>query len=77
MLDARGVVEQERLDRAEEEPGGIVDARRLLSGLARCASDLLKNEIAAGNLIAAQQGAFELRDEQSARRRRKLPEKFA
>jgi hypothetical protein len=46
----------------------------LLARFPRCPSQLLQHDVAAGNFVAAQQGALELRDQQSARLRRELPE---
>ena len=68
------IVDQERLDWLEEQAGGIADARRRHARLAHGPAHLLQHEIAAGDVLAAQQCAFELRDQQGARSRRKLPE---
>jgi hypothetical protein len=69
-------IDQERLEGTEEQPLGIADAGRTLARLAHRPTDLLQDEIAAGNLGAAQQCALELCDQQSARLRRKLPKKL-
>ncbi len=74
MLVRSRIVDQERLDRPEEQAGGIADARRGHARLAHRPAHLLQHEIAARDFVAAQQCAFELRDQQSARSRRKLPE---
>ena len=48
----------------------------LLAGIAHGGAHFLQQHVAAGNLVAAQHGALELRDEQSARPGRKLAEKL-
>ena len=77
VLVGRGPIDQERLERTEEQPLGIADAGRTLARLAHRAANLLQNEIPARNLGATQQCALELRDQQSARLRRKLPKKLS
>jgi hypothetical protein len=77
VLVGRGPIDQERLERTEKQPLGIADAGRMLARLAHRAAHLLQNEVPPGYLSAAQQCALELRDQQSARLRRKLPKKLS
>ena len=66
------IVDQERLERLEEQAGGIADARDALALLAHDVAQFLQNEIVAGDIVAAQQRAFEFADQQRTRRRREL-----
>ena len=76
LLFRRRLIDQERLDRGEEQPLRTADTKGMLAGVAHGAAHLPQHEIAARNLLATQQRAFELCDQQSASRRRKLPEIF-
>ena len=49
-----GIVDEERLDRREEQPGGVADARHRLACDANGAAQFLQDEVAAGRLFAAQ-----------------------
>ena len=71
-------VDQERLERTEERARGSADARRirLLAGVAHRGAHLLQQHVAAGDVIATQHGALELRHEQRACSGRKLPQKL-
>ena len=74
MLVRRRIVDQERLEGAEELSRRIADAGRRLARFAHRAPHLLQQEIAAWYFAAAQQRAFELRNQQSAGGRRELPQ---
>jgi hypothetical protein len=63
---------QERLQRPEEQPRRRHDARPAQAGLAHGAAHLLQQEVATGHVGAAQQGTFELGDQQSPFCRRQL-----
>jgi hypothetical protein len=70
------VVDHERLKRLEKKTGAMTDPRAALALLARDAAQFLQDEIGAGILVAAQQAAFELADQQRARLRRELAQEL-
>ena len=49
-----GIINDERLNRREEQAGGIADTRHRLAGSANGAPEFLQDELAAGGLFAAQ-----------------------
>ena len=68
------VVDQEWFDRREEKASGVADPRHRPPLDSDGAAQFLKNEFAAGRLIAAQQTAFKLRDKHGASLRLERPE---
>jgi len=60
MLTLRHVIHQERLDRGEEQPLRVPDARKPASLLARRLAQLLQDHRCAGRRLPAQGRAFEL-----------------
>jgi len=69
-------VDQERLERLEEQARRIADARRLLRLGPDRAPQLLQHQLATGHVVAAQLGALELRDQHGAGFQLKTPEIF-
>ena len=76
MLVIGNVVNDEGLDRPEEQPGVVADTPRLRLALAHAAAQLGEDEFGAGHVVAAQHAALELRDQQSTRTGLQSPEKF-
>ena len=69
-------VDQKRLERREEQPRRVADARHLLGLGADGAPQFGEHEVAAGHVVAAQQAALELRDQHRPRLRLEVPEIF-
>ncbi len=76
MLVIGNVIDQERLERIEEQPRMIPDASRLRVALAHAAPQFGEDELGAGHVLAAQHAAFELCDQQSACTGIQVPKKF-
>ena len=76
MLVVGDVVDQERFERLKEQPGVIADALRFRLAVAEAAPQFSEDEFGAGQVVAAQHGAFELRDQQSPRTGLQFPEKI-
>ena len=72
MLALGRIVDQERLDRREEQALRIAETRQLAAGVAGVAAQLLEDQLGAGRLVAAQQRALELGRQQGSRLRRQL-----
>ena len=71
-----GSVDQERLERHEEQARRVADARHALRLDANGTPQLLQHQLAAGHVVAAQLGALELCDQQCPRFRLEIPEIF-
>ena len=70
MIVIATIVDQQRLERLEEQAGGIADVRGALALFAHGMAQLPQNQIGAGGLLATQYAAFELADQQRTRLRR-------
>jgi hypothetical protein len=64
MLVIAAVVDQKRFERFEEQTGGATDARGAITLIAHDATQFLQNKIGAGDIVTAQQAAFEFTDQQ-------------
>ncbi len=71
-----GSVDQERLERHEEQARRVADARHALRLGADGAPQFLQHQLAAGHVVAAQLGALELCDQHCPRFRLEIPEIF-
>ena len=71
-----GRVDQERLERHEEQARRVADARHALRLDADGAPQFLQHQFAAGHVVAAQLGALELCDQQRPRFRLEVAEIF-
>jgi hypothetical protein len=63
------IVNEERLERREEQAGGVTDARDGLSGGADSAAQFLQHKFVAGGFVATQHAALELSHEHRPRLR--------
>ena len=70
------VVDHERFERFEEQPGGTGDAGHAVALLAHHAPQFLQHEIGAGDIFAAQHATLKLADQQQARLRRHFPQEL-
>ena len=71
-----GSVDQERLERHEEQARRVADARHALRLGADGAPQLVEHQFAAGHIVAAQLGALELCNQHRPRFRLEVPEIF-
>src|SRR5882672_7891092 len=60
----RVVIDQERLERPEEDSGRVSRPARWLPGFAQGAANLLEQHLPARELVAARESALELKHEQ-------------
>ena len=78
MLVVGDIIDHERLERLEEQPRRTADARAAVALLAQNLAQFLQHQRGAqhrayaGGLVAAQQAALELADQDRSRRRRKF-----
>ena len=77
MLVIGDVIDDERLDRIEEQPRMVADPLRRRAALVHAAPQFGEDELGTGHVLAAQHGSFELCDQQSACAGRQLPEKLS
>jgi hypothetical protein len=73
----RTVVDEEGFERLEEETGETAAARCRPAGFAHRAAQFLQDKFRTGRLVAAQQAAFELGDQEVARFRLQVLKKYA
>src|SRR5690242_17862969 len=75
MMMIATIIDDERLERLEQQLRGILDADRAIPLLTHDATQLLEHKVGAGSVFAAQDAAFKLADQQRTRSWRKFAQK--